>query len=191
MVFSGIFPERLAIKKGEFFGFDVTSVGEAGAAPILMAPTDSSDAGYSVVTPALANGQSVTLPPSPSAGTRAQTYATLEPDVDGDAFGDETQDRCPQRADVQTTCPAPRLTELKSTTSSIKFKSDLAGTATVTISKTHSGHKADGKCSIHKHHGKRCSTYKRLAKWSARTPAGTNKLKYAKRVHGGSLAPGR
>lgn len=36
-------------------------------------------------------------------------WATLEPDVDKDGFGDETQDLCPQGADFQTACPVPVL----------------------------------------------------------------------------------
>lgn len=36
-------------------------------------------------------------------------WASIEPDVDGDGFGDETQDFCPQGAAFQTTCPIPGL----------------------------------------------------------------------------------
>ena len=31
--------------------------------------------------------------------------AVVEPDADGDGFGDETQDQCPQSASLQTACP--------------------------------------------------------------------------------------
>lgn len=31
----------------------------------------------------------------------------VEPDADGDGYGDETQDKCPQSATTQGTCPAP------------------------------------------------------------------------------------
>jgi hypothetical protein len=34
---------------------------------------------------------------------------TIEPDVDGDGFGDETQDKCPQSAAQQAACPALKL----------------------------------------------------------------------------------
>jgi hypothetical protein len=36
---------------------------------------------------------------------RIPVFATLEPDADNDGFGDETQDRCPQSAAIQTECP--------------------------------------------------------------------------------------
>ena len=35
--------------------------------------------------------------------------AIVEPDVDGDGFGDETQDKCPQSAKLQEACPALTL----------------------------------------------------------------------------------
>jgi hypothetical protein len=50
--------------------------------------------------------------------------AILEPDADNDGYGDETQDKCPQNAAVQTPCPVVTLS-----TSSIAKK----GLATVLI----------------------------------------------------------
>jgi hypothetical protein len=38
-------------------------------------------------------------------GAQAAVTATIEPDVDGDGFGDETQDKCPQSKTAQTPCP--------------------------------------------------------------------------------------
>jgi hypothetical protein len=34
---------------------------------------------------------------------------TVEPDADGDGFGDETQDKCPTDASTQGACPAPKV----------------------------------------------------------------------------------
>jgi hypothetical protein len=36
---------------------------------------------------------------------RVPLAAVIEPDLDGDGYGDETQDKCPQDAAVQTECP--------------------------------------------------------------------------------------
>jgi hypothetical protein len=36
---------------------------------------------------------------------RIPSVAVIEPDADGDGFGDETQDKCPQSAAVQVACP--------------------------------------------------------------------------------------
>jgi hypothetical protein len=41
--------------------------------------------------------------PAPSA--RVAVSAVVEPDADGDGFGDETQDKCPQSAAFQAACP--------------------------------------------------------------------------------------
>ena len=35
--------------------------------------------------------------------------ATVEPDVDGDGFGDETQEKCPRSRAIQTECPPVTL----------------------------------------------------------------------------------
>jgi hypothetical protein len=42
---------------------------------------------------------------------RVAVSAIVEPDVDGDGFGDETQDKCPQSAAFQTECPQIGLDE--------------------------------------------------------------------------------
>lgn len=39
------------------------------------------------------------------ATARAPVSATIEPDADGDGYGDETQDKCPQAASTQAACP--------------------------------------------------------------------------------------
>lgn len=43
----------------------------------------------------------------PAAGIQVAVSAIIEPDADGDGFGDETQDRCPQSASYQGECPPP------------------------------------------------------------------------------------
>jgi hypothetical protein len=40
--------------------------------------------------------------------------ARIEPDVDGDGYGDETQDKCPQSAAYQTPCPVVTISSLPS-----------------------------------------------------------------------------
>jgi hypothetical protein len=48
-------------------------------------------------------GSTATFTEQPNA--RPALSATIEPDADGDGFGDETQDKCPQSAASQTPCP--------------------------------------------------------------------------------------
>jgi hypothetical protein len=42
-------------------------------------------------------------------GVLSPVTAKVEPDADGDGFGDETQDKCPQSASLQTPCPVAAL----------------------------------------------------------------------------------
>lgn len=42
----------------------------------------------------------------PNAEARIPIFATVEPDADGDGYGDETQDQCPTDASTQGPCPA-------------------------------------------------------------------------------------
>ncbi|HEX5088202.1 MAG TPA: hypothetical protein VFV89_10365 [Nocardioides sp.] len=62
--------------------------------------------------------------------------AVLEPDVDGDGYGDASQDGCPQLAAVHDPCPAPvvRITKAPAKRVAgprvrIKFTANLAGSA--------------------------------------------------------------
>jgi len=43
------------------------------------------------------------------ADVRVPATAVIEPDADNDGYGDETQDKCPQSATVQTACPVITL----------------------------------------------------------------------------------
>lgn len=45
--------------------------------------------------------------------TRLNLSASIEPDADGDGFGDETQDRCPSSATAQGSCPAKKPKKCK------------------------------------------------------------------------------
>jgi hypothetical protein len=65
---------------------------------------------------------------------RPNLSAVLEPDVDGDGFGDVSQDLCPQSKLTQAACPAPDTTVTKQPKKSstqrkakIRFSSTVAG----------------------------------------------------------------
>jgi hypothetical protein len=45
-------------------------------------------------------------------GLQVPVVARVEPDVDGDGYGDETQDKCPQSAAYQTACPVVTVSSL-------------------------------------------------------------------------------
>jgi hypothetical protein len=50
-----------------------------------------------------------------STGHQVPIVARVEPDVDGDGYGDETQDQCPQSAAYQTPCPVVTVSSLSLT----------------------------------------------------------------------------
>ena len=71
---------------------------------------------------------------NPQASKRVNISAVLEPDVDGDQYGDVSQDLCPQSKLTQAACPAPNTKVTKkpkkrspSRKARIKFTSTVAG----------------------------------------------------------------
>jgi hypothetical protein len=71
---------------------------------------------------------------NPQTGKRANISAVLEPDADGDQYGDLTQDLCPQSNLTQAACPAPDTKVTKqpkkrsaSHRARIRFTSTIAG----------------------------------------------------------------
>ncbi|MBS1892899.1 MAG: hypothetical protein JST59_16510 [Actinobacteria bacterium] len=50
-----------------------------------------------------------------SSGLQVPITARIEPDADGDGYGDETQDQCPQSAAYQTPCPVVTVSSLSLT----------------------------------------------------------------------------
>lgn len=50
-----------------------------------------------------------------SSGLQVPITARIEPDADGDGYGDETQDQCPQSAAYQTACPVVTVSSLSLT----------------------------------------------------------------------------
>jgi hypothetical protein len=75
---------------------------------------------------------------SPLNGLRLDLSAVLEPDVDGDGYGDVSQDACPQSAATQAPCPAPDTVlgkapsgRTKNPNRKITFSSTVAGSTFV------------------------------------------------------------
>jgi hypothetical protein len=72
-----------------------------------------------------------TIPYAHTNGVQLDVSALLEPDADGDGFGDDTQDACPEDAGVQGECVPPTTKikkrpkpESKKSTARFKFKSN-------------------------------------------------------------------
>jgi hypothetical protein len=96
------FPTRVAVQPGDLLGlYSEGNSGWCGNYP--LAPGDSWD--YANVT-SQPPGSQFTYTAEPLF-LRADIAASLEPDRDGDGFGDLTQDACPTDPTRQTACPPP------------------------------------------------------------------------------------
>lgn len=91
---TGVFPARVKIAAGDTIGLDQSSDAQVFA----TAPSD-----VYTFTPALSSGSSI---PMKSSGKELLLNADVEPDADGDGYGDETQDQCPTDPSRATECVA-------------------------------------------------------------------------------------
>lgn len=174
------FPERMSIGAGGKLGVDVQVNGQPGAGPYFYHSAGTLD--YYTAPYALSPAADVNTDFSPGGGLpyyyRISLRATLEPDVDLDGYGDETQDKCVQRADAHESCPPPAISGLKYEKKAIKFTADRAGTRTLTIERSAPGRKSKGKCSTKAKSGKKCTAWKRVLKKTAASTAGANSIAY-------------
>jgi len=95
------FPTRVPISAGDRIGFDhPITIHNCGGVPGTQARWN----------PQLADGEErATTAGIPGGGCESQVQATVEPDADGDVFGDETQDACPGLFGSVTGCPRADL----------------------------------------------------------------------------------
>ena len=101
----GPFTARLPIKAGDRIGIELSCVGMSG--PLVGAVDESADS-FSYWNPGLVDGAMLGLQPfSTQAMAGVLVNAEVEPDADGDGFGDETQDFCDTDASTQGPCRSP------------------------------------------------------------------------------------
>jgi hypothetical protein len=89
------FPARVAVRQGELVALDAPAA--------HMVYNQGGDQFTPLYTPPLVEGQG---PRGPSAEPTGEllVQAVMDPDADGDGFGDETQDGCPTQASTQGAC---------------------------------------------------------------------------------------
>jgi hypothetical protein len=90
------FPARIAVGAGDHLGV----FGTPGTYFCATGETDDIR-GLAEGNPPIGTRASFITSP----GAQVALAATVEPDSDGDGYGDETQDRCPQSASLQDVCP--------------------------------------------------------------------------------------
>lgn len=114
-----VFPTRILVPAGVSFGLAADDppgceVGSDFGNQILDFPTAPSVGGT-----------------TKSNGSHSPAFVPLmvviEPDADGDGFGDETQDACPQSAATQGACLAPPVVSVVAATVKLKGKPKLEG----------------------------------------------------------------
>ena len=89
---------RLPVKAGDLLGvFSTLGALQCGPPGAVAADVIGSFAGDAAI------GSTNAYAPTPSRAI--PLVATVEPDADGDGYGDETQDKCPQSALFQDECP--------------------------------------------------------------------------------------
>ena len=154
-------------------------------------------------SPALQDASGASAPTNTSpAGYSLQVNADIEPDADGDRYGDETQDGCPGDATRQappcTTGPTrpilPIVAELKATPRSLRiggrtalsFRISKAARWTLKFEQARKGRVRGGRCRLQTRRlktGRRCTHYTSRGKLSGNGGPGT-----VTRVFRGSLA---
>jgi hypothetical protein len=97
---SNSFETRIPVQAGDRFG----AFGPAGT---LTCTTGNPADSMGTFTGDALVGSTHTYTAGP--GDQVAISAVVEPDTDGDGYGDETQDKCPQVAALQTACPAITL----------------------------------------------------------------------------------
>jgi hypothetical protein len=96
------FATRIAVEAGDILGLSLVS--GAGPSRCLITTTAMTDrARQASGDPAI--GALLAGPYNGASMRRINVSAQLEPDADGDGFGDESQDGCPTDASAQGACP--------------------------------------------------------------------------------------
>ena len=96
------FRERIPVGGGDLLGL---RVGAGGGAACEFTAAAGNSVRYGAAASEPPPGSTATLP-STLAPRRLNVTARLEPDVDADGYGDETQDACPGSAGPSSGCPS-------------------------------------------------------------------------------------
>lgn len=123
---ASVFNDRIPVVAGELLGMTVFN----STAGMCSGFTPGSDLVVYNGGPIAEPGSNFT-PGSVIAQNRSPIWATIEADVDGDGYGDESQDKCPQSAAFQNPCPVLSISQQ---VSYAKGSIRLLGTASVDAS---------------------------------------------------------
>ena len=102
---TNVFPVQIPVQAGDRFGLYGGPPFPTGA--LLLCETGDPGDKFGIFGTDPAVGATTEF--APGAGFLIAVSAVVEPDADGDGFGDETQDKCPRSAKLQTECPLVAL----------------------------------------------------------------------------------
>ena len=174
------FAVRLPVAKGQHMAMDTSTVDAI----------DSNGGGSftHVYTPPLV----------PGAGPRGSTDATgemtvqglIEPDADGDGFGDETQDQCPSQKTTAGACDTtkPSVSSLKLSRRALSFQLSEAATVKLSVQKAKRGRRVRGKCrkpTAKNRLRRKCTRYVKVKGVTVNGKSGLNKVRFSRRLSKG------
>jgi hypothetical protein len=178
------FAGRLPVKQGQHLAIDAGKYVQATI-------NDSGDKFSYVFAPPLVEGSGARG--SLEATGELLVQASIEPDADGDGFGDETQDQCPTQATTQGPCDVspPTISGLKVSGGKVLYKLSEAATVKFKLEKKVPGRKVGRKCvkqTAKNKDKKRCARFRAVGKpFSGPGAPGPNK---ATLPNGKKLKPG-
>jgi hypothetical protein len=151
------FPTRVPVKQGQQLAVETTEA--------QVTYQSSSDKFSYFFAPPLVPGGGSSTSHEPTGELLVQ--ATIEPDADGDGFGDETQDQCPTQKTTQGPCDntPPAVTGLGVSKGIASYSLSEASTVSFQLAKKLPGRKAGGKCVAQTKKNKskpRCSRFKNV-----------------------------
>lgn len=178
------FAGRLPVKKGQHLAIDAGKYVQATV-------NDSGDKFSYVYAPPLVTGSGARGSTAPTG--ELLVAATIEPDADGDGFGDETQDQCPSQKTTQGACDvtAPGVTGLKVAGGKVLYNLSEAATVQLKLEKKLPGRKVGRKCVKQTQQNKtkkRCPRFRKIgALFAGPGAAGPNQVALP---NGKKLKPG-
>ncbi len=177
------FPARVPVKKGQQLAIETTAV--------QATYQSSSDKFSYFFSPPLVEGAGLRGSTEPTGELLVQ--ATIEPDADGDGFGDETQDQCPSQKTTQGPCDntPPAVSGLGVANGTLSYSLSEASTVSFQLEKKLHGRKVGKKCvkqTAKNSSHKRCNLFKPVgAAFSGPGNQGANQVTLP---NGKKLGPG-
>ena len=180
------FPARLLVRAGNHLAIDATSV---------RATVNIGSNFTYLFLPPLVAGEAARS--SKSTAGELLVQADIEPDADGDGFGDETQDRCPSQSTTQAACDRtpPTVSRLRVAGRTVRYRLSEASTVGLQVQRAVPGRRVQGRCRRKTRQNRSrpgCTRYLTLgAGFAGPGNAGPNQRLLPKRLGGRALAGGR